>query len=82
MAVPPIAMSLNQISSAGSGARSDQCAFFATNHRASNRTDTSADKRAFKSAVMRPAIAPGTPLSIHSQTTENAQQQKQTEKDR
>jgi hypothetical protein len=81
-AVPVIAMSLNQISRAGAGACSDQRAFSATNHRASNSTDTSADQRSFESAVVRPLIAPVTPLRICTYTAESAQQQNQTEKDR
>jgi len=81
-AVLVIAMSLNQISRAGSRAGADHCAFSATNHRAANGTDTSADQRSFEPAVMRPVIAPVTPLSIHTDTAESAQQQNQTEKDR
>ena len=81
-AVLVIAMSLNQISRAGAGACSDQRAFSATNHRAADGTDTSADQRSFEPAVVRPVIAPITPLSIHIDTAESAQQQNQTEKDR
>ena len=81
-AVLVVAMSLNQISRAGSRAGSDQGAFSAANHRAANRTDTGANQRSLKPAVMRPVIAPVTPLSIHTDTAESAQQQNQTEKDR
>ena len=80
-AVLVVAMSLNQISGAGSRASSDQGAFSATDHRTANRTDTSADQRSFEPAVMRPVIAPVSPLSIHTDTAESAQQQNQTEKD-
>ena len=66
MPVPAIAMSLNQVSSAGSRACSDHRTLSTTNDRAANGTDTGADKRSFKSAVVRPAIAPVTPLRIHT----------------
>jgi hypothetical protein len=66
MPVPAIAMSLNQISGAGARACSDHCAFSTTDDSAADSTDSSADKRSFESAVVWPAIAPVTPLRIHS----------------
>jgi len=74
MAVSAVPVSLNQIPRARAGACSDHCAFPTTYHSAANSTDTGADKRAFESAVMRPAIiAPGAPLRIYSKTSESAE---------
>jgi hypothetical protein len=64
MPVPAIAVSLNQVARACARACSNQCALSTTDHRAANSADTRADKRSFEPAVVRPAIAPGTPLRI------------------
>ena len=73
MAVSAVPVSLNQIARARAGACSDHCAFPTTYHSAANSADTGADKRAFESAVMRPAIAPGTPLRVYTETSESAE---------
>ena len=64
MPVLAISMSLNQVSRAGAGTRSDRRTFPTTNHRTSNSADTGADKRSFEPAVVRSMVAPGAPLSI------------------
>ena len=80
MPVPAIAMSLNQVARACARARSDQCAFSTTNHRAANSADTGANKRAFGSAVVRPAIVTGAPLRVDSQTAKSAEEKQHAEK--
>jgi hypothetical protein len=80
MPVPAIAMSLNQVARACAGPCSDQCALPTTNHRAADSADTGADKRSFGSAVMRPAIAPGAPLRVDSQTAKSAEEKQQAKK--
>jgi hypothetical protein len=74
MPVTPVSMSLNQVSRARAGTRSDHRAFSAANYRTSNGADTGADKRSFEPTVMRPAIvASGSPLRIDTQTSERAE---------
>lgn len=81
MPVPAIAMSLNQVARACAGARSDQCAFPTTDHRAANSADTGADKRSFGSAMVRPAVvAPSAPLRVDRQTSKRAEEKQQAEK--
>jgi hypothetical protein len=80
MPMPAIAMSLNQVARACARACSDQCTLSPTDDGAADCADTGADKRAFRSAVMHAAIAPGAPLGVNGQTANSAEEKQHAEK--
>jgi hypothetical protein len=68
---PVVPVPLDQISSAGTGARPNQCTFPPADQCASKQTDPASNQRSLSPAVMRSTVAARIPsLSIDTKTSE------------